>query len=529
MRLECLRTVIQSGDASYPIFIAFSTAHEIARIAEAPAFSETTSNATIANNVLTPPVDSWQRPLIETSISAITTTFDNSGRLMPNSVLLARNPKSAHQLSPTQQTVGGTTPTGIWEVEVPSPAPSEPKPLWILDGQHRIHGLDNSLQRDNPIPLVLLLNDETNSYSDSRLAEIFAQVTTTAASLDPLHHEWMSFAFKLEKYSPAGRDPGAQRSAMETTALMCNMPQLNSDGIANPFRDRIKFNPNKSPEGFSAGFAFDCVDMQKLLYRAYFSATPEQGVVRLDEETVARQIGLAYIALQQKVKAPQNMTVFFGERKEVAQRIMQEAFIVGVCTRLLQKTLPIDWSSLLTKLKFNTANWNFKPWVVSVSGAEQRISKAIAETVFRNAFTEGELTGQADLVDILRGDDANFKVMIEAAKPNGRVDPEGTDQRTLVQGSKLNVACLIGARRRLKIVEISANIGRIDAIDSGASTAARRVKLDQIKRRGIILDPAVTPPVFKNPLSVKFVLHFYGGVTAEADLDVDWKEEDEIV
>ena len=525
MELECLRTVIQSGPTSYPLYIGFASADAISQVAEAPAFTSTTPNASIAANVLTPPVAEWQRPLIDSSIAAIKSTFGNSGKLMPNPVLLAKNPQSDTPVSPKQQKVGGVTPTNIWSIDVSDPGTGQPKPLWILDGQHRIMGLKDSAQHGNHIPFVLLLNEDSTSYSEASLAEIFAQVTTTAASLDPLHNEWMSFAFKLGKYATGSKsDPAVQRSAMEASALMCKLPNINSEGLANPFRDRIKFNPKKPPDTFPGGFAYDCMDMQKLLARAYFAAALVPGVARLSAEDVACQMGLAYIALQRAVKAPQNLTVFFGD-KDSTQRIMQDAFIVGVCARLLQYALPIDWLGLLEELRFNTSNWNFKTWVRSVSGTDQTVSKGIAEKLFRTAFTTGSLTGQADLVEILRGDGAQFEVEIEGVKANGRVDPATKASRTLSKGSALGLAGNAGVKRRLKIMRPTDNIGSIEPIDSGESTTVRRVRLPQLKRSGgLILDPGADPAdLKKNPLSIQFIVQMYGGNQITADLDVDWQ------
>lgn len=524
MKLQCLREVIHSGRGSYPVYIGFCSAEDLSKVAVAPAFSDTTANATIANNVLTPPVAEWQRPLISGSIDAITSTFDDAGRLMPNSVLLAKNPDWKKGVIPKQQTVNGVTPTSVWEIELAPPGKGQVCPLWILDGQHRIHGMKSSLQKSNPIPFVLLLNEDAKTYAVSRLAEIFAQVTTTAASLDQLHNEWMSYAFQLGKYSSLASEHAANQRAMETTALMCKIPDLDKNKTANPFRDQIKFNPKNAPASFPNGFAYDCVDMQKLLYRAYFSATPLTKVDRLSPKDLARQIGFAYIALRDSVEAPHDQTVFFGDR-EHAQRIMQDAFIVGVCTRLLQDPNPIDWPELLQSLRFNTSNWNFKPWVVSVSGGDQTTSKKIAEKVFRSHFRTGTLTGQADIVDILRGDNAKFNVEVEVVKENGRTDKQhAAAGRTLTQGSKLSVSYKMGAKRRVRIpaVTVADNIGAITAIDDGASTAANRIILKKIKeKRGLTLDPADSS--YSSPLSIKFLVQLYGGIKIESDLNVDWK------
>ena len=524
MKVECLRTIVHSGTTSYPIYIGFCPAERLSEVAAAPSFTDSTTNATIAENVLMPPVSAWQRPLISASISAIAETFNNTGRLMPNSVLLAKNPQSAVSVTPKQQTVNGTTPTDVWEIELSAPAAGQPLPLWILDGQHRIHGMTDSLQRDNPIPFVLLLNEDTTSYAETRLAEIFAQVTTTAASLDPLHNEWMSYAFKLGKYASSAKDADAHRSAMKTAAVLCMAPQLDDQGTANPFRDRIKFNPKKSPASFPNGFAYDCVDMEKLLYRAYFGSTPASGVSRLSPDEVAKQLGTAYNALQGAVKAPQDKTVFFGDRDH-AYRIMQDAFVVGVCARLLQNALPIDWPGLLQSLRFNTSNWNFKSWVLSMSGSDQTTSKDIAEQLFLNYFKLGTLSGQADLVDLLKGHGAQFDVQVEVIKPSGRVDSLATEKRELTKGANLSLVCTAGAKRKIKIPKssIALNIGKIVAIDDGASTAANRVLLPKIQATaGLVMDSAESPQPFTNPLSIKFDIHLFGGIKVEADLSVEW-------
>ena len=224
------------------MYIGFCSAAFLNKIAEAPAFDEDTTNATIASNVLTPPVEAWQRPLIPEAIAAIAKTFNNEGRLMPNPVLLARNPYWNGTISLGQQTINGTVPT--WEVELPDVSPDpKRKPLWILDGQHRIKGLTSSLQNGNNLPFVLLLNEDHKAYDEARLAEIFAQVSTTASPLDPLHRDWMSYAFRLAQYD--GDSPG-QRDAMETVALMCKTPKLSPSDLANPFRDKIRFNPKRT-------------------------------------------------------------------------------------------------------------------------------------------------------------------------------------------------------------------------------------------------------------------------------------------
>ena len=81
--------------------------------------------------------------------------------------------------------------------------------------------------------------------------------------------------------------------------------------------------------------------------------------------------------------------MFFGPEK-YSQRIMQDAFLVGCCHRMLMFAPPHDWDTLLKSLKFPTSNWNFS-WVRSLGGRDQSTSKKIAECVFSNAFHAGAL------------------------------------------------------------------------------------------------------------------------------------------
>ena len=86
--LKCLKEVVTSGTRRFPLFIGFATPEDLSRLAEAPSFRKTTSNRAIAENVLKPPVEDWQRPLDPTRVDRISRLFSQPGTLMPNPVLL---------------------------------------------------------------------------------------------------------------------------------------------------------------------------------------------------------------------------------------------------------------------------------------------------------------------------------------------------------------------------------------------------------------------------------------------------------
>ena len=62
MQIECLRSHVVSGGHTYPIYVGFMKAADIAKVAVAPAFSRTTPNQQIADNITSQPVKDWQRP-----------------------------------------------------------------------------------------------------------------------------------------------------------------------------------------------------------------------------------------------------------------------------------------------------------------------------------------------------------------------------------------------------------------------------------------------------------------------------------
>jgi hypothetical protein len=307
--IHCLQQMISSGAITYPVYVGFLPAHEILDVAEAPSVTEKTSNADIATNILNPPTKEWQRPINQSRVSVIAGVYNNTGELMPNPVLLSENTFFPGPAITVRQEMAATgAPTRVWLVDVPNPAVGQQKPLWILDGQHRINGLATSAQRNNFVPLVLLLNLGTNAFSASHLAKLFAQVTTEATKLDDLHNEWLTFAFGLSAYSPASPVAAEHRKSMEVVARLCSEPDLKvgSSSISNPFFNNIRFkvvstSHNVGPA--AGGFAYDCIELKELIRANYYSAT--SAGPHLSPQLVAQQIGLAYVALQRKVAVPQ--------------------------------------------------------------------------------------------------------------------------------------------------------------------------------------------------------------------------------
>lgn len=506
--ITCLRQEIASGGTVFPVLVGFLPAEDLIQIAEAPSFSPTTAHQQIAANVMTKPVKEWQRPLEKPRIQDIRHVFDDSGKLMPNPVLLSENAITQPKIGIKQATVGGGFATPAWEITVPIPSNKQEKPLWILDGQHRIHGLAVSKQKKNSVPLVLLLNTGLEIYPPDLLAEIFAQVTTSAKKLDDLHNEWLTFAFQLEKYSHSQDD----LSAMETVVLMCRDTKLYKDSTSNPFVNAIKFNVDKPAAPVSGGFAYSCTDLQRLIQKRYF-ADAAAGK-HLTPPELAREIGRAYLALRKSVTSP-NTSVFFGHG-DFQHRIMQDAFLIAVLRYLLSKGPPTDWNALLAKLKFAETDWNFDPWKKSLTAASNRSSKNAAISILSEVFqTEALPVGVGNLTEYFRGSNATVELIFSRLTPGGKAVQAGKLPVPLKRADALQRD--VGDRRNVRLGAVTSNIGEVRVVDKDSPAA--RPRRFQLKGKGLSLDPKS----HGSPLSMELVLELYGGIEQGAELEIKWE------
>lgn len=513
--IYCLRQEIKSGSKTYPVFIGFLPAETILGIAEAPHFTTHTSNEEIASKLDVPPIKDWQRPLIDEKVHSIAILFSNAGEFMPNPVLLSENVLSDQSslISAKQQVVSGGIPTMVWEVEIPiSTSPNESKPLWILDGQHRIKGLAKSAQSHNYIPVVLLLNQKGNFYDGSDLAKVFAQVTTQATKLDPIHNEWLTYAFELEDYSDLGAKFHEHRDAMQCVAKLCSMPKLGQTTVNNPFLNKVQFNQHyKSGSPDPGGFSYDCIELKKLLFKHYYDAASLAR--RLPPADLAVQIGLAHDALR-KVVQNHNTSVFFGDSQSGSgQKIMQDAYLVGVMSYLLNTGMPTGgWYDVLRSLAFDRTNWNFN-WVKSLSGPAQTISRNIALDVFAMIFRDSQLpSGIDNVADYLRGDGAHVSFAFSNLTSNNSPSRKDRVHFELPMGSKKSTT--ITPRTHLKVSSSTPNIGKVEVTDYHRPLVAYK----SIGSKGLYLDATE----YTNPLVLTVAMHHYGDTMSSAEFTINW-------
>jgi hypothetical protein len=464
LELLCQKFIITTGGVNYPIFLGAANAKELVQVAMAPSFESTTNNAAIATEVLVPPTKHWQRPLIQDNVLAIKERFDTDGEIMPNPVLLAVNPEQERNVTLQQQTTVSGIETGLWKIKIEiSGLDESSKPLWIIDGQHRVKGLSLTERNDPPLPFVLLYSNES-VYIPETLARIFAQVTTMARALNPIHHAWMQYVFTLGKYSVNSVD----WRAMRTTALLCGKQSFN--GKPNLFYDKIQFNPELELMPISpGGFEFDAKYLQELLRDRYFKGAGHIEV--MSEEDVAEQISLAIFALKDTVRGEAATSAFFGEGN-FQQRYFRDGFIAGVCAYLIGNGKPRSWNELLKDLNFDSTPWDVSTWVNSTGGRAGTISKQLAFSCFEEVFSNGEMPSEVDhICEYLQGKNSylliEYKLINDDGELSQRRNPDHQNRFELSGGVEKSTVILPSNARWVRISSPCKNVGPVEISRQG--------------------------------------------------------------
>lgn len=513
IEIQALKDLIESGEQRYPIYLALLRADVINEIAAVPSYRDTTTNADVARNVSTRPVKEWQRPKISDKVESIRQLFNDTGEFMPNPILIGENPNASVGVEVKPYLVAGNE-TPAWELLIEESSADAEKPLWILDGQHRIAGLAASAQSSNPVPVVFLLNQGSPYYGADKLAEIFAQVTTSATQLGPLHREWLSYAFDLNHYSLQANRPTEQKKAMEAVVALCKTPSFG--GQANPFHDRIQFIDGLPSAGIlPGGHVYDCIELKETVRRRYYAAQKTQP--ELSPEEVSREMCFARLALASVIRTPVDRSVFFGDEAH-HQKIMEDAFWSGALRLLAVHGAPRSWRDVLRKLHFDSTSWDFS-WKRSLHGREQSRSKALAIKVMEEIFANKELPeGSDNIADLLQGNGARFVLEAFSLTPAGYRSSKGTKKLQVSKGDRRSFAIepCVGIRIR----EPSLNIQEVEVTDKQAPPGRLVPYGKEVLRNvGMLLDGER----HNNPLQLLFTLIHYGGVTSAADVHIDWQ------
>jgi hypothetical protein len=511
LTLQCVRYEIKTGGVRYPFFIGAVSAKELVDYAIAPSFKEQTKNYEIAHGALHPPTKNWQRPLDIENVTAITNRFDTDGEIMPNPVLLAVNPDFKDSFRSTELSID-TVPTGIWEVKIQRNDIGGDKPLWIIDGQHRVAGLAGTRRIDPPLPFVILHSSE-DSYRPEILAKIFAQVTTLTKPLNSIHNAWMQFIFKLGNFVEGQPD----WLAMKSTALLCETQMFRS--VNNPFYDKIVFNPKIDlSEIHPGGFAYDAEQFYELIRDYYFEI--QGNVNHLEPRDLAEELSLAIFALIKTAKPPTLTSAFFVDNQH-QQKYFRDGFIVGVCSYLLRNGAPQDWISVLKTLNFHKTDWDISSWVESTSGTAGTTSKKIANKVFESVFSEGKLPDNVtDIPSYLQGEECYLWIYYKVADENDELVARGAQsqvEKCKISGLKTVIVSVPSSTRWIKILAPSKNYYGVDIVREGDAYNPE-YGMDKFKRGRTFTTAELSK--LKKELKLEVKADLYGGGELQRKLKI---------
>lgn len=532
IKVSALRTEHSAGKKKYPLFVGFLSADKLGQIAEAPQFQLTTPHQVIAGNVSSTPVADWQRPLDLDRVTEISRIFGSSDEIMPNAVLLA---------------VHGTSDVAIdhetgdlWTIEISTAAG---KPIWILDGQHRIAGLTLAKSHDK-IPFVLLASHGASAiYPESTFAKIFAQVTTTAEGLHPLHDEWLTYAFSLGKYDASSPSRGAANQqevdSMAAVIYLCHERFLDaSKKVPNPFFDRVAFNPGgvsrtyKVPKIGPAhgGFEFDASEFQAFIRNSYYGhksipASP------LKPKVLAAELGKAYDALVDcHPTASRATSVLLNSAGVLGHRPLQEGVLHGMLRYLAVHGAPKNWGSVLKSRAFDTTDWDASTWSSAArGGSEGNLNKKLALSVFE-ALMEGTLDSlflptatapvDLDLWDYFTGA-VGFGFEIRGRRTSAagtRLKYSGTkDPMRPLDDTKSVTKINLDSLRAICAANMTPNVVQVAVADASRPHDKNWRWTKLRSKRGVDITPGM---LHSKTIELKFQITFYGGETVDRTLRI---------
>jgi hypothetical protein len=457
--------VSQINGNSYPMYSGYLSASMLRKIASVPSFARDKRHHNIAEDLSRPPIDEWQRPLDNKKMLAIKNTYSrrDHNNLMANPVLLgmaSTNISDMAYITIRQKQI--TMPNGeyitienLFSINITYSETK--KPLWILDGQHRIEGIAESIQRDQPMPFVLLYGEDV--YEPKDLAEIFTQVTAGATPMEDLHSDWMKYAFNLEKY-----ETHIHKKALQSVIYLCK--ESSFDGVINPFLDKIQFNPYSSKPSYYA-FDLDMKEWEQIIAEEYFMTgtfSPKQ---------LAGQIVKAVKAFEDLDTYKLNGSKIFTSTSPF--RSLAEGFLYGLLRYLslnnVEKSF-VEWKNFfLDPLRaFNRCNWtmSFVRSTGALSSSYTSPSKKIARDCFDAVFNSPNELNGAILTDFLQGVQAYIKVTAYKKTPSGKKSQRDKYEVIIPPGSALvpfNLSYNGIHREIIDIETVSVNTYIFDVMD----------------------------------------------------------------
>ena len=203
--------------------------------------------------------DQWQRLVSVARIHEIRAFAKGPKNYMFNPTLLYANPNhpsvnfdhETNVLTVDFEFLGEKA--GAYFDYIPFPNEEDRRPLWIVDGQHRIRGF-GAAARGSMLtgPFILMMGDGEEE-ARALVARIFTEINTTAKSLDKMHQLYLKYEFKIPARSSShdfqvGEDGEPIESSRPNRYAYRLALNLSAD-IESPLYNSIQF---QDPDSSSA-------------------------------------------------------------------------------------------------------------------------------------------------------------------------------------------------------------------------------------------------------------------------------------
>ena len=187
-------------------FMGVATAGDLDSISSVPWMDPLAKSKDFANDILNGNMDEnqWQRMINHKRVDDIRNFAEQSDKNLFNPVLLYVEDKFV-KISGKGKEKKISIPFGFLKEHLgsftdyfPKPDEVDHRPVWIIDGQHRVRGFGSSKRGSRmAIPFVLLIGDGSVKKV-AEIALLFTQINTTSKPLDELHKIYLNYQFCID-------------------------------------------------------------------------------------------------------------------------------------------------------------------------------------------------------------------------------------------------------------------------------------------------------------------------------------------
>ena len=213
-----IHKIVQKGKVFY---IASAKVCEIDAVCSVPSLPEEMDSAEAGMRILSSKrgSDEWQRRLNGKRITSLRSFIETGENIIANTPMLfiRKNTNSVSIMEKNGQKYLKVVFLNFLQ-KVPKGGYIDAihggidhRPIWLIDGQHRIRGLSRSATgKDLEVPIIIFPED----FDIQEAAKIFAEINTLQANLTPLHTLFMQHRFHIpspvakRNFSPGDWDSG---------------------------------------------------------------------------------------------------------------------------------------------------------------------------------------------------------------------------------------------------------------------------------------------------------------------------------